>query len=168
MLFFSRARSSTCLILSRALRHPVQAAALCGVHALNTLLQGPYFDEISLSELALELNAAEAALMSEGGTASVEYQAFLLEQEEGGNVRADGMFSIQVLAKALAVWGLEAVPLSSPDAAAERAAPEREQAFIANLHEHWFTVRQLHGQVRAAPSPWIGGGSACGRLTPRR
>ena len=28
-----------------------QVAALCGVHCLNTLLQGPYFSEVELSQV---------------------------------------------------------------------------------------------------------------------
>jgi hypothetical protein len=28
-----------------------QAAALCGVHALNALLQGPYFTEVELAQV---------------------------------------------------------------------------------------------------------------------
>ena len=31
-----------------------QAAALCGVHALNTLLQGPYFTEVELAQVGAE------------------------------------------------------------------------------------------------------------------
>jgi len=32
--------------------YPCQVAALCGQHCLNNLLQGPYFSEISLAEIA--------------------------------------------------------------------------------------------------------------------
>lgn len=81
--------------------------------------------------------------MAESGTEGAEYFKFLAEQEESGNVSASGMFSIQVLAKALAVWGLSAVSLSSPAAAAERAEPQHEWAFVCNLNEHWFTVRKV-------------------------
>ena len=30
---------------------PAQVAALCGVHTLNTLLQGPYFSEVDLAQV---------------------------------------------------------------------------------------------------------------------
>jgi ataxin-3 len=30
--------------------------SLCGVHCINSLLQGPFFDEIALSQLALDLD----------------------------------------------------------------------------------------------------------------
>lgn len=29
---------------------PCQVAALCGVHCINTLLQGPYFSELDLAQ----------------------------------------------------------------------------------------------------------------------
>lgn len=59
----------------------------------------------------------------------------------------------QVLSRALEVFGLRAVPLRSPDAAATaaRADPTTQQAFICNLQEHWFTIRSIHGQVGAHP-----------------
>jgi hypothetical protein len=35
---------------------------LCGVHCLNSLLQGPYFDPVMLSEIGLRLDQMENAL----------------------------------------------------------------------------------------------------------
>lgn len=31
---------------------PLQVGALCGVHCLNTLLQGPYFNEVDLAHVS--------------------------------------------------------------------------------------------------------------------
>ena len=47
--------------------HERQVAALCGQHCLNNLLQGPYFTEIDLAEIAQELDRKELALMMENG-----------------------------------------------------------------------------------------------------
>jgi hypothetical protein len=66
--------------------------------------------------------------------------------EGSGNVANDGMFSIQVLSRALEVFGLQTVPLSSPDAADARADPTTQAAFICNL--------QARGL--ASPSPLVG------------
>ena len=38
---------------------------LCGVHCLNNLLQGPFFDAVSLSEIALRLDEMEKKLFQE-------------------------------------------------------------------------------------------------------
>ncbi len=34
----------------------------CGLHCLNTLLQGPYFDEVELSQIALQIDDTEKKL----------------------------------------------------------------------------------------------------------
>jgi ataxin-3 len=44
---------------------------LCGVHCLNALLQGPYFDPIMLSEIGLRLDEMENSLYQ--GNVSVIY-----------------------------------------------------------------------------------------------
>lgn len=71
-----------------------QEAALCGVHCLNTLLQGPYFSELDLGQISQELDAKEREMMAAGGTEGEEYKRFLAEGSH--NAAADGMFSIQV------------------------------------------------------------------------
>ena len=70
--------------------------------------------------------------------------------EGSGNVANDGMFSIQVLSRALEVFGLQTVPLSSPDAADARADPTTQAAFICNLQ----ASGPRHLVMRAAPSCW--------------
>ena len=76
------------------LYHERQIAALCGQHCLNNLLQGPYWTEVGLAEIAHELDAQERALMlSEGVTADA--RRFM--SEASGNVDESGNFSIQVI-----------------------------------------------------------------------
>ena len=36
---------------------------LCGLHCINALLQGPSFDEVSLSQIAIQLDAEERKLL---------------------------------------------------------------------------------------------------------
>jgi Ataxin-3 len=55
---------------------------LCGLHTVNALLQGPYFDEVSISQIALKLDQEERALM--GADAP----------ELSHNVSMDGNYSI--------------------------------------------------------------------------
>ncbi|GAQ79023.1 Ataxin-3 [Klebsormidium nitens] len=121
------------------LYHEKQESAICGVHALNTLLQGPYFTEVDLSQIALELDKNEREMMAESGLESSDYLKFMAE--ESGNVAADGNFSIQVLSKALEVWGLIFVHLDSPEAAA--MGDNDQEAFLCNLQQHWFTIRKI-------------------------
>lgn len=65
---------------------------LCGLHCINALLQGPIFDEVSLSQIAIQLDQEERMLLS--GESSSFFG-------ESANVANDGNYSIQVLSKAL-------------------------------------------------------------------
>ncbi|KAL4859518.1 putative ataxin-3 [Chlorella vulgaris] len=134
-----------------------QQAALCGVHAVNTLLQAPHFSEVDMAQIAHELDAAENALMASGGMDNPEYLQYVAEGSS--NVAENGMFSIQVLSRALEIFGLQAIPLSSPDMAPALADPTTQQAFLCNQQEHWLTVRRIHDQywnlnsIYTAPEP---------------
>jgi hypothetical protein len=74
----------------------LQQAALCGVHCLNTLLQGPYFSEVDLGQISQDLDAEEQKMMAEGGLDGDDYKKFIAEGSH--NAAADGMFSVQVCA----------------------------------------------------------------------
>ena len=60
---------------------------MCGLHAINSILQGPTFHEGTLSEIANRLDQAEKALLEDP---SMEKQASI-------NVSYDGNYNIQVL-----------------------------------------------------------------------
>lgn len=65
---------------------------LCGLHTINAILQGPFFDEVSLSQVAQKIDMQERALLGESPMMS-------------HNVAMDGNYSIQVLAQALQELG---------------------------------------------------------------
>ena len=50
---------------------------MCGVHCINALLQGPYFDEVSMANIALQLDQKERDIMAEGGTAGDDYIKYI-------------------------------------------------------------------------------------------
>ena len=127
------------------LYHEKQESALCGQHCLNNLLQGPYFNPGSLSELALELDRREMQLMMAEGM-TPEARKFL--QESSGNVDEAGNFSIQVLSEA--VQRMFNVTLE--DARNEQMRPlmrdpsKSADGFVINRHAHWLCLRKLDGQ----------------------
>ena len=51
--------------MSESIYHEKQLSALCGVHALNNLLQGPYYGAGDLADVARAIDARELALLSE-------------------------------------------------------------------------------------------------------
>ena len=67
---------------------------MCGQHCLNNLLQGQYFTESELAEIAHELDMRERELMFSAGTETAEAIAFAAE--ESGNVDDSGNFSVEV------------------------------------------------------------------------
>ena len=50
---------------------------MCGVHCINALLQGPYFDEVTMSQIALQLDQQEKQLMSEAGVESKDFLKYM-------------------------------------------------------------------------------------------
>ncbi len=50
---------------------------MCGVHCINSLLQGPYFDEVTMSNIALTLDQKEKDLMSEAGLSTNEFLKYM-------------------------------------------------------------------------------------------
>ncbi|KAJ3188784.1 Ataxin-3 [Gaertneriomyces sp. JEL0708] len=126
--------------------HEKQEGQLCAQHALNTLLQGPYFTAVDLADIARQLDDAERSAMAEGGMDREEFQKFVA----GGSNNYDdsGFFSVQVIANALKVWNLEITPIGSQGARGAKENPTEEQAFICNLQEHWFSLRKFGGSAR--------------------
>jgi Ataxin-3 len=134
--------------------HEAQVAGLCGVHCLNTLLQGPYFTEIDLMSIAHEFDKKEKEVMAEAGTETNDFIKFVAVrsfscaseilthlQEDSGNVADDGNYSIQVktiflkffeclilskqvLASALVVWNLTCIPLTNPEVKDTKENPQ--------------------------------------------
>jgi len=129
-----------------AIFHEQQEGSLCAQHCLNSLLQGQFYSAVDLAELATELDTMERTRMGEMGEDSPEYLRFI--QQPSANMDDSGFFSVQVLSKALSVWGLELVPLNSSNPAAVRAKASAisATAYICNYREHWFTIRRLGSQ----------------------
>ena len=59
-----------------AVFHERQDGALCAQHALNALLQGPYYTAVDLANIAQQLDDLEQERMAEGGD-TPEYRRFL-------------------------------------------------------------------------------------------
>lgn len=102
---------------------------LCGVHCINSLLQGPFYDAISLSEIGLKLDELENQLMG--------------KQTSSANVDDDGNFNIQVLSDALAKKGCEIKALKKREAIGLLEKDHKIEAFLFNSSTHWFAIRKI-------------------------
>ena len=76
---------------------------LCGMHCINSLLQGPFFDLVSLSEIGQYLDREEQKLL---GNQNPNYN----------NVDLSGNYNIQVLTQALNNFGCEVIGLKTNEA----------------------------------------------------
>ncbi len=120
--------------------HEKQSAALCGVHAINSLLQGPFFDAGRFSEIAQQLDAQERALMfAEGPTPD----AIRFAAAESINVDASGNFSVTVLRTALQQHS--ELGLTRWQQHQGRDPNSTAAGFVLNLADHWFTLRPIFG-----------------------
>lgn len=73
---------------------------------------------------------------------SEDYKTFL--QQPSGNLDDTGFFSVQVICKALALWGLELIPLNSTTLGPEiRENPTKAKAYIFNMESHWYCIRRF-------------------------
>ncbi|EDK31541.1 josephin protein (macronuclear) [Tetrahymena thermophila SB210] len=115
---------------------------LCGVHCINSLLQGPFFNEIELASIARELDDLEKQLMAAQGMDSKEYLSYLAQDSQ--NVADDGNYSIQVLQAALKKMGN--LNIESVDSEINKGQDlSTEIGFICNSDHHWFSIRQVDG-----------------------
>jgi Ataxin-3 len=112
------------------------ANRMCALHCLNTLLQSPIFSEYDLNKFAEEVDKQERMLLGKSTGEQSDYSS--------------GYYSINVMERALLTKGMfEIVNVNRSDirntVLANEISINKEQGFIFNLRDHWFTVRQLHG-----------------------
>jgi Ataxin-3 len=118
-----------------------QAAALCGRHSVNNLLQGPFYSEVDLSEIARELDDRERDLMMVGGTETADALRYMAE--ESFNVDDSGNFSISVLREAVLRSHGIMFDCEPPQVARALQDPNQFEGFLLNLDSHWFCLRKL-------------------------
>ena len=126
-----------------SLYHEKQELALCGVHALNNLMQGPAFGAGDLASIALKLDDAERALLTDDMAAA----QLAAETDPGRSHRIDmktGDFSFEVLAAALETCGVGLINCDHASVAEAAATkPEAEEAFLVHRSSHWFALRRV-------------------------
>ncbi|KAI0369654.1 Josephin-domain-containing protein [Pilatotrama ljubarskyi] len=116
-----------------------EGSMLCAQHALNSLLQGPYFSAPDLSEIARRLDETEHGFLDEHSGAT------------STNMDDTGFFSVQVLEEALKVWNLTLVRWRSEAMRPYQEHPHTQMGFILNQSQHWYALRRF-GRVSPDPS----------------
>eukprot|EP00922_Rhytidocystis_sp_ex-Travisia-forbesii_P004954 GHVS01007244.1.p1 GENE.GHVS01007244.1~~GHVS01007244.1.p1 ORF type:complete len:443 (+),score=91.72 GHVS01007244.1:148-1329(+) len=113
------------------------ADKLCAMHCINSLLQGPFFSESSMLEVAQQLDTKERQLLG-----AADYASYV--SEAAGNAADDGNFNITVIEQCLKNMNVQLVPLTSPHVRHVRAEPTSAEGYICNLSEHWFAIRRVN------------------------
>ena len=104
---------------------------LCGLHALNNLLQGPYLDIVTLSEIGIQLNKMESELTG---------------VKSSNNVGDDGNYNVQVLQKALNIYGADLKLLKKRQAISFlEEGKDKIEALLFNSSSHWYSIRKIDG-----------------------
>ncbi|KAI8983705.1 Josephin-domain-containing protein [Pilobolus umbonatus] len=109
---------------------------LCAQYALNSLLQGQYFNAVDLADIAQQLDRQERVIEGSG------------RPKVSQNYDDSGYFSIQVIQKALGIWGLDLIPWKSKEMEEARTQPTEQLAYICHLRNHWFTLRKFSKNYR--------------------
>jgi ataxin-3 len=110
---------------------------LCGLHALNAIIQGPSFNESNLYAIAEELNKKENDLLDNKGQT---------DADGTNNVADDGNYNVQVLTEALQNFGEYQLEIFiKPNVISETQSFSEEQGYLCNSADHWFTIRKVHG-----------------------
>jgi ataxin-3 len=125
------------------------ADRLCGVHCLNSLLQGPVFTQTDLNKFAAELDKEESALLAAEQKQPQPRSmtiASLANRPQSHNVDDSGNFSLGVLEKALgSKYNLTVQNAARRDIlqSISRDGFEAHDGFVIHLRDHWFSARAI-------------------------
>lgn len=109
-----------------------QIGKMCGQHALNALLQGPYERESVLEAKARHLESEYRRKIGSVGAASPF-------RDSGGN------YSIEVLKEVLKdTHKLVLQSLDHPSMKQIRRAPRNADGFLLHKSNHWLAIRRVH------------------------
>lgn len=114
---------------------------MCALHCLNSLFQGPYIDELFLSNIAHEIDELESRLLSHESTLNKNK-----DKKISQNVSDDGFFSIMVLQECLQRMGYSCLPAANPRVQDYIFYPTSSCGYIVNSSEHWLTIRCVKGK----------------------
>lgn len=126
---------------------------MCALHCLNSLLQGPYFDEAILSKIAYEIDDMERRLLEKNNPTIKT-----ILDNSSQNASYDGFFSIMVLQECLQRYGYSCIPAANPKVQDYIIYPSSCCGYIINSSEHWLSIRCIKGKwfnldsLKAAPT----------------
>ena len=123
---------------------------LCGVHCLNSLLQGPVFTQADLNKFASDLDKEESALLAADPNKPKPPRSMtissLSNRPQSHNVDDTGNFSLGVLEKALgSKYGIQVQNAARRESIQQinREGLLSHEGFVVHLRDHWFSARAV-------------------------
>lgn len=111
---------------------------LCGLHCLNSLLQGPYFEKDMLDEISKDLDEQEKKLL---GGENQEYDG----KTNFSNYCYDGNYNIQVINNALNLFNVNLKQLKKEEMMSMITQENSNlEALVFNSTTHWFCIRKIN------------------------
>lgn len=113
---------------------------MCGLHCINSMLQGPYYNEELLAVIGKELDDQEKEFLKTHCASSGE-----IIRHNSLNVLEDGFINISVLVECLKRKNILLKNVSENDLIKIITNDHHQDiGYICNLREHWFSVRKIH------------------------
>ncbi|KAK1299074.1 hypothetical protein QJS10_CPB14g01715 [Acorus calamus] len=125
------ARPSDCPMM---LYHETHQSKLRAVHCVNTVLQGPFFFDHELTDLASYLY----------NKVYYDDDDDVFDIDVSHIVSLGGHFCLQVVRAALEVWNLHVIPIEDDERA--KIDPGLENAFICHGQNNWVCARRVGGE----------------------
>ncbi|SBT82599.1 ataxin-3, putative [Plasmodium ovale] len=109
---------------------------MCGLHCINSILQGPYYSEDVLAKIGREIDEKEKEFL--------KYSPNDLVRKNSSNVLDDGFINISVLIESLRRKNILLKNAFEEDLTKIISSDHQDIGYICNLQQHWFSIRKIH------------------------
>lgn len=110
---------------------------MCGLHCINSILQGPYYTPENLAEIGKELDEQESEFL--------KCHSNDLVRNNSTNVLEDGFINISVIIECLKRMNICLKNVSEEDLMKIVSNDHHQDiGYICNLEKHWFSIRKIY------------------------
>ncbi|CAD2105118.1 ataxin-3, putative [Plasmodium vinckei lentum] len=109
---------------------------MCGLHCINSILQGPYYSEDTLAKIGKEIDEKEKEFLKMSSNELI--------RTNSSNVLDDGFINISVLIESLRRKNILLKNAFEEDLTKIISSGHQDIGYICNLEQHWFSVRKIH------------------------
>ncbi|GAW83644.1 ataxin-3 [Plasmodium gonderi] len=115
---------------------------MCGLHCINTILQGPHYSEDILATIGREIDEKEREFLKVGLNEGNNRNELI--RNNSSNVLDDGFINISVLIECLKRKNILLKNTFEDDLKKIISSDHQDIGYICNLEQHWFSIRKIH------------------------